>query len=346
MGKHSGYDLLSDYINAISHRNNKNIFRTALPVPGILHIVKNILINKLNISKTYDHNSLITEAKAFFHLIGESYDITHVLYVERSLSLLSLLPQKIRGRLIGTVHQPVELWKDGRHNTNVISSLDALIVLSKQEVNFFNEFLPGRVHFIPHGIDTLFFKPTDKIQFEIKKNRAPRCVFSGVWLRDIETLANVIEKVLARDSGYNFDLLVPEDRRNNPHFDKISRYKQVVWHSNLTDLQLRSLYQNASMLLLPMLNCTANNALLEAISCGLPVVTNDVGGIKDYTNNTFADIFPIGDIESMVEAVLAIGGDPESSFKRGLAARYFAENHLNWQITAAKTIDLYSAVIT
>ncbi len=346
MGKHSGYDLICDYINTICDQNNKSIFRTTLPLPRIIRIIQNTLFNELNISKTYDHNSLIAETKALLNLIGNSYNIVHILYVERSLALLSLLPRKKRDKLIGTVHQPAELWKNGRHKTNVLSSLDALIVLSRQEMKFFNEFLPGRVHFIPHGIDINFFKPIDESQFKIKRNKAPRCVFSGVWLRDTKTLLNVIDKVLRIDPNFNFDILVPENRRNNNHFDKMSIYNQVCWHSNLTDYQLRSLYQNASMLLLPMHNCTANNALLEAIACGIPVVTNDVGGIKDYTNNTFADILPVGDVDGMVDAVLSLGENPEKYRRRGLQARSFAENHLSWQLSAAKTIDLYHTVHT
>jgi glycosyltransferase involved in cell wall biosynthesis len=346
MGQHSGYDLLCHYIKANDEQKHKNIYRTKLAIPVILQRTLNKLFSNLELSKTYDHNGLITEIRTLLHFIRKSYDITHVLYVERSLAILSKILKRKRGKLIGTVHQPVNLWKNGRHNTDLLSSLDALIILSKQDLKFFDELLPGRVHFIPHGIDTNFFKPLNETKFKIKKDNAPRCIFSGVWLRDTKSLATIVEKVLTIDSGFRFDILVPEDRRNNPGFDKISKYKQVFWHSNLSDFQLRSLYQNASMLLLPMLNCTANNALLEAIACGLPVVSNNISGIKDYTDKSFADLFPIGDIDSMTNAVLSLGGNPDKCRHRGLDARLFAENNFKWQISAAKTIDLYRTLLT
>jgi glycosyltransferase involved in cell wall biosynthesis len=31
-------------------------------------------------------------------------------------------------------------------------------------------------------------------------------------------------------------------------------------------------------------DCTANNSLLEGLACGVPAVTTDLPGIRDYTN--------------------------------------------------------------
>ena len=100
------------------------------------------------------------------------------------------------------------------------------------------------------------------------------------------------------------------------------------------------------MMVLPLLDCTANNALIEAIACGLPVVSNDVGGIRDYTRNTFADLLPVGDVEGMSNAILRLVDDLEERKKKGILARLFAQQNLSWERIAVQTLELYSKVLS
>lgn len=344
MGKHSGYDLLCDYISSITGRTNTSIYRSATTLPRSLIKALNPIVARIKRSQTYDINGILTELKSAFQAFCHSCDIVHVLYVERTLALLPKLLSKRRCVLVGTVHQPASLWRVGRHETDIIKPLQALIVLSRRELRFFEEFLPGRVHFIPHGIDTDFFRPPDEERLETIKQNPPRCIFSGTWLRDIETLSQVVGKVLQRNANVRFDMLVPRGKQNNSQFYRIARYDQVSWHSNLTDEQLKILYQQANMLVLPLLDCTANNALLEAMACGLPVVTNNVGGIPDYTRDDFANLLLPGDVDGMVDAILALAEDTQTRRERGWLARSYIEKHFNWRHIAEQTIALYNKV--
>ena len=215
-----------------------------------------------------------------------------------------------------------------------------MIVLSKREKEFFQQILPGRVFFIPHGIDTDFFKPADnKVTLPI------RCIFSGTWLRDLQTLSNIVQRTIQQNPAIQFDLLVPEAKREQPDFKTLQALEQVHWHSGLTDKQLRILYQQATMLVLPLTDCTANNALLEAMACGLPILTNKVGGTTDYTTDSFAELFPVGEVDGFVRTIIELANNPHQCHKRGEQARKFAEQNFNWDIIRDKTIDLYAELI-
>lgn len=342
MGNYSGYDVLCDYIQEISCCNHISVYRPSKQaLPGVINRVVEKAIRSFRKSKSYDANGLVTEMSAVLRSIGKSIDVTHVLYVERTLGLLPHITPKIRGKLIGTVHQPPILWQNGRHHIDLLKDLSALIVLSKVSFDYFEQYLPGRVHYVPHGIDTVFFHPDWKRNGNQKGQEPPRCVFSGTWLRDIEVLTNVIIEVLRRNRSYRFDLLIPKEQRKDPYFSKLDGYDQICWHENLSNSQLRELYQNASLLLLPIKECTANNALLEAMACGLPVVSNNVGGLRDYTREDFAKLLPVGDVDGMVEAVLSLTSDLESCLLKGLQARSFVEENFNWPKIAGNTVTVY-----
>ena len=345
MGSYSGYDVLCDYVQEISNSSHISVYRPSkLALPGVMNRIIEKALRSFKKSKTYDAKGLAAEIYAVIHLIRKSIDITHVLYVERTLGLLPYITPKIRGKLVGTVHQPPLLWQNGRHHVDMLKDLSALIVLSKESADFFEQFLPGRVYFVPHGIDTMFFQPERTLNGRVKREKPPRCVFSGAWLRDIEVLSKVIIEVLRRNKSCMFDLLIPKQQRKDPHFEKLYSYEQVCWHENLSDSQMRELYQNASILLLPIKECTANNALLEAMACGLPVVSNNVGGLRDYTREDFAKLLPVGDVEGMVEAVFSLTSDRELCILKGLKARSFVEKNFNWGKIARDTVEVYRKV--
>ncbi len=138
---------------------------------------------------------------------------------------------------------------------------------------------------------------------------------------------------------------MPKDKRQHPSLSRIAENKNVCWYAGILDTQLRQIYQQASMLVLPLLDCTANNALVEAIACGLPIVSNDVGGIRDYTRDNFANLLPVGDTEGMSNAILRLIDKPEERKKRGIAAWLFAQQNFSWERIAVQTLEAYNKVL-
>lgn len=336
MGNHSGYEKVCDILAAQKPKAYRTVYRSKFlrgPIrQGLRYLAKDI-----KDSQTYTPDSTYMELIALWQSFWLRSSLIHVLYVERMLGLLSQWHNRFSYRLVATAHQPTGLWRFGRHNPDLLRPLDALIVLSSREISFFETYLPGRVHLILHGVDTEFFCPSP---IPIKTN-APRFVFSGTWLRDLDTLSQVIETTLSRDPAIQFDLIVPVNKRQQPQFDRIAGYDQVHWCGGLSDPQLRNVYRQAKALVLPILDCTANNALLESIACGLPVISNYVGGLPDYTRDSFATLLPPGDVNGFVDAILTLAESQETQTNQGQAARKFAETQLAWPVIAAQTLSVY-----
>jgi glycosyltransferase involved in cell wall biosynthesis len=343
MGKHSGYDQVCEAIAKQHPGYYQSVWRQpnkSLSQPKRYLLSRLMRGNKHN--PFYNIFSTAAEAQVLWKSFFKRQDLVHVTYVENNLGILPKWKHRLSFKLVGTVHQPASWWRMMHRYPKSIAGLDALIVCASKEIAYFEQYLPGRVFFIPHGIDIEFFSPR---QETFKPSDRPRCIFSGKWLRDTQTLAQVIDKVLAQNPGIAFDAIVPTENRQDSSFFRIGRHEQVSWHSGLSDLQLREIYQQASMLVLPLIDCTANNALLEAVACGLPVISNQVGGLPDYTRDTFADLLPVGDVEGMAQAILKLVDDSQEREKRSQAARLFAEENLSWDKVAAQTLAVYQKVI-
>ncbi len=113
----------------------------------------------------------------------------------------------------------------------------------------------------------------------------------------------------------------------------------VVIEGGLTDEALREAYRDADALLLPLSDATANNAILEAMACGRPVVSTDVGGVAEMTGEA-ALLAPPGDARALADAVLALAADPARAAALGRAGRARAEA-LDWRVIAARHAALY-----
>ena len=187
------------------------------------------------------------EARAFLQARVHRSDLVHVTYVENQLGLLSRYRSHLPSRLVGTVHQPPGWYRLRHKNIDHLQALDALIVMGREAAHWFEERVPGRVHYVPYSVDLEFFQP----RASPSQSPAPRCLFAGRWLRDLPVLEGVIEEVLKTDPKIRFDLLVPHNDRKDDLFLRLAGHEQVFFHSGLSDDQLLKLYRGSSLLLLP-----------------------------------------------------------------------------------------------
>jgi glycosyltransferase involved in cell wall biosynthesis len=81
------------------------------------------------------------------------------------------------------------------------------------------------------------------------------------------------------------------------------------------------------------LDCTANNSLLEAMACGLPVVTNQIKGLNDYLPANDVIQIANADAEEMAKAVIELFN---RKINNSEAIRKHVELNLSWEIISDK----------
>jgi len=92
---------------------------------------------------------------------------------------------------------------------------------------------------------------------------------------------------------------------------------------------------------LPMNESGANTAVTEALSSGLPLVTTDVGGIRDYGGGSIFPIVANNDDDAMIALVEQYLSKPSWRDETGQKCRKFAEETLAWPLVAQKHLQAY-----
>jgi glycosyltransferase involved in cell wall biosynthesis len=209
------------------------------------------------------------------------------------------------------------------------------VLVSNSQVPYFSSLAGAdtRVVVIPHGIDTEYYAPGNRRPSEVVT-----CLCVGQWLRDFGMLKSVAEYVWVRNPTVRFEVV-----GCGAAGDSLQTVTNVHITGRLSDVELLNAYQQADIMVCPLSDATANNALLEGIACGLPLVTTDVGGTRDYISEGCASFHPPGDVAGMAEAVLQLAEDRELRTKMGHESRDRAVS-FSWENVTARLIDVYRSL--
>ena len=236
----------------------------------------------------------------------------------------------LRQRLVVCLHQPPSWHKLHWHDNTTLQGLGAIVCLSNEATDYLRSITPDPVFKIRHGVALDFFQPAPTPS----PANPPRLLMVGQWLRDFETLEKAFSIMNKIRPDIELDCVIPRSARNADPLLRLARYNNVRWHCDLSAEQLLSLYQASTLLFLPLVDATANNAIVEACACGLPIISTAVGGIPEYVQSDFGELCPPYDHEAHAKAVLSWLDNPERLSNARLKARQFAEQNLNWKFIA------------
>lgn len=113
-----------------------------------------------------------------------------------------------------------------------------------------------------------------------------------------------------------------------------------------SDAMMSQLYSAADVFVLPSLEDNLPNTVLEAMSCGTPVVAFDVGGIPDMVGDrTTGRIVPLRDVVKLADAILECVFDPEQRQRMGTTARQRILENYALPMQAQHYVDLFEDLI-
>lgn len=181
----------------------------------------------------------------------------------------------------------------------------------------------GRCRVIRPAVDPDFFLP----DVEQKGGGGIlRLVTTGslIWCKGCEDLLVALRRLIGRGAPAVLDIIGDGPDRNRILYtiDDLGLRTAVTLSGKLPPEEVRDRLNQADAFVLASLSEGISNAVLEAMSCGLPVVTTGCGGMREAVNDGVEGfVVPRRHPDAMADALHRLAGDPELRGRMGEAGR-------------------------
>jgi glycosyltransferase involved in cell wall biosynthesis len=188
---------------------------------------------------------------------------------------------------------------------------------------------PQRVEVMPVGVDLEAWRPVSR-----STHRAVRILFVG---GDFERKGGKLLLEAFRSLPERSAELVLVTRTAVPPEQGVTVYNHILPNS----LELKSLYQESDLFVLPSNAEAFGISAVEACASGLPVIATNTGGLAEIVlDQATGFLVPVGDFESMASKLRILVENVELRGQMGWAARRRAESLFDARKNAARLIEL------
>ena len=211
-----------------------------------------------------------------------------------------------------------------------------------------------RTTVVPLGVDARY-QPLDPVEVRFSLERRgiafPYILYvSPVGPRsqrkNLPRLLEAYARLRERPGHWRLVIVGSVRKDYRPVFEVVERMKlepDVHFTGFVADEDLPTLYNGASLFVLPSLYEGFGLPVLEAMACGVPVVTSNISSLPEVAGDAALLVDPYS-VTAIADAMQKVLSDPSLAAElreRGLArARMFS-----WEETARKTIAVYERVL-
>jgi glycosyltransferase involved in cell wall biosynthesis len=239
--------------------------------------------------------------------------------------------------LFFTPHFEQKLFRTSKQTTAV----SHMVALELEEYGLSAD----RIPVVGNGVDEKVFIP-----FHGRKNNEKTVLYTGVLrarkgLFDFVRCAQIICNE-RKDVKFVICGKGPFLNRVRQHIHELRLQNKVNILGYVPRTTLLKTYQNATVHVIPSHYEGLPTVLLEAMSCGLPVVATDIGGNNEVISSGVNGLLvaPKNPIE-MAQAVLRLLDNPKLRERLGDAARNTIEDRYTWDKIADRILSCYENII-
>jgi glycosyltransferase involved in cell wall biosynthesis len=206
---------------------------------------------------------------------------------------------------------------------------------------------------IRNPVNTKLFSPA-----QYRQKQAPTLLFAGrldrrkgfdVFMRSLPEIIHRVPDLIVRvvgetnpwDRSFDMELTtLKEDSKRRGEFGRI------VFVGSVSRKDMPEQYRMADVVAVPSRYDNSPNTLIEAISCGIPVVGAATGGIPEYLDNGRIGIIVAPESPSAVaDAIVGLLKDADRRLHLGKASREWIMENCDRRIVARRTSELHEEVV-
>jgi len=290
------------------------------------------------------------------YLKSENPDVVHVhayRHPHTDITVFLKKTKQIKSKLFLTTHNPfhqntgkirrlMTFFYDNFQARLLLRSFSKIFIVSKQERFFFEKFVGSdHIEWLPNGVLKVFF---DKVNPKLKKEIGVYDKKIVLWVGRIHPVKNlpffskVVEKITSQRKDTIFVFIGPGDI---PREYQNKNFKEKVFFiGGRKTLELPAYYADVDIFVLPSLFEGQPLVLLEAMANGLPIIATNMGGSKDFVNESTGFLCSPHDSEKWVEKINYLIENPTSRKTLGNNAKILA-GYFTWDKIAKKIEENY-----